>query len=155
MKKLFFLLILVVSVLSCNQKEPQYVITGNLDGLTDGGKIYLKQRKAGEYVVTDSAIVSDGSFTMLGETGLPEMFYLFVDGKRGAGRFFLENSEIQITGSADTLYKMEVSGSTVQDEYKAFKDELNQFNDEFRANYEQRKLAKEAGDDEKLALLDC
>ncbi len=155
MKKLFFLLILVASVISCNKKEPQYVITGNLDGLVDGGKIYLKQRKAGEYLTVDSAIVSNGSFMMVGKTGLPEMYYLYVDGKRGAGRFFLENSEIQITGSADTLYKIEVSGSSVQDEYKAFNDELSMFNDEFRANYEQRKLAKDAKDDEKLALLDA
>ncbi len=155
MKKLFFLLILVASVISCNKKEPQYVITGNLDGLVDGGKIYLKQRKAGEYLTVDSAIVSNGSFMMVGKTGLPEMYYLYVDGKRGAGRFFLENSEIQITGSADTLYKIDVSGSPVQDEYNAFNDELSTFNDEFRANYEQRKLAKDAKDDEKLALLDA
>ena len=155
MRKLFFLFILVASVISCNQKEAQYVITANLDGLTDGGKIYLKQRKAGEYLTVDSAIVSNGSFMMVGKTGLPEMYYLYVDGKRGAGRFFLENSEIQITGSADTLYKIEVSGSSVQDEYKAFNDELSMFNDEFRANYEQRKLAKEAGDTVKLALLEA
>jgi peroxiredoxin len=155
MKKLLWLAVLVISVLSCTQKEPQYTLNGNLDGLADGGKVYLKKRKAGEYVIVDSAIASNGSFMMAGNVDLPELYYLFIDGKRGAGRLFIENSDIKITGSVDTLYKIEVTGCSVQDEYKAFNDGMSHFNDEFRSNYEQRKEAKQVGDTAKLAILDA
>lgn len=146
MKNLFVIGIILSSLFSC-QQDPGYIVTGDLDGLTDG-KVYLQQRKSGEYVKVDSAEILDGSFVMEGFVEYPEMYYLMVDGKRGAARFFLENSEITITGHVDTLYQVEVEGSMVHDEYVGYNESLEPFGDEFRELYRLRKEAKEEGNEE-------
>ena len=146
MKKLFIIGFAISLLVSC-QQEPKYVITGSLDGLEDG-KVFLQQRKSGEYVKVDSAEIVAGAFEISGYTENPEMYYLMVDGKRGATRFFLENSEISITGHVDTLYQAEIVGSSVQDEYVSFNESLEQFNDEFRELYDHRRAANTEGNEE-------
>ena len=146
MKKLFVIGFAISLLVSC-QQEPKYVITGSLDGLEEG-KIYLQQRKSGEYVKVDSAEVVAGAFAIDGYTDNPEMVYLMVDGKRGATRFFLENSEISVSGHVDSMYQAEIVGSTVHDEYVSFNESMEPFNDEFKALYDLRRAANEEGDEE-------
>ena len=151
MKKLFVFGIALSFLLSC-QQEPKYVITGSLDGLTEG-KVYLQKRASGEYVKVDSAEVTDGTFVLEGAVDSPEMYYFMVDGKRGAARFFLENSEISVSGHVDTLYQMEVEGSVIQDEYVAYNESLEPYSDEFRELYQQRKQATDEGNEELVETL--
>ncbi len=146
MKKLFVFGIALSFLLSC-QQEPKYVITGSLDGLNEG-VVYLQKRVSGDYVKVDSAEVVEGAFVLEGMVDSPEMYYFMVDGKRGAARFFLENSEITVSGHVDTMYQVEVEGSSVQDEFVAYNESLEPFNDEFREFYQLRNQANEAGNEE-------
>lgn len=121
MKKFVYLIVLVL-VAACTT-EPQYELTGTLEG-GDQEMVYLMSREGGDWVHLDSAQLSDNQFAMTGNVEVPEQYYLQVDGKRGVMAFYLENSEINISGHVDSLYQAEVTGSAVQDEQKAFQESL-------------------------------
>ncbi|MBA7584418.1 Thiol-disulfide oxidoreductase ResA [subsurface metagenome] len=136
---------------SCTTK-PQYTVTGTLEGLHDtlqeAAKVYLQQRKSGEWVDKDSVDLVESSFTFTGTVDFPDMYYLEVEGKRGKVLFWLENSEINIQTHVDTMYKAEVTGSLVHDEYTDYQDQLTPYYDKNRDLYNKWKDAKDAEDEE-------
>ena len=146
MRNLLYAIGLVFFAFSCTT-EPQYMITGTLEGDAEG-KVLLEMREAGEWVVKDSTDLLEGSFTFTGMVEYPEMYYLSVEGKRGKLGFFLENSDISVTGYADTLYKAEITGSLTQDEYQTYQDDLNKVYKDIRPLYEKLRTAEEEGDEE-------
>ncbi|MCK4465560.1 MAG: hypothetical protein KAU83_07600, partial [Bacteroidales bacterium] len=74
--------------------------------------------------------------------------YLGVEGKRGKVLFWLENSEINIQTHIDTMYKSEVTGSLVHDEYMDYQDQLTPYYDKNSNLYYKWKEAKDAEDEE-------
>lgn len=136
---------------SCTTK-PQYTVTGTLEGLHDilqgATKVYLQQRKSGEWVDKDSVDLAESSFTFTGTVDFPDMYYLGVEGKRSKALFWLENSEINIQTHVDTMYNAEVTGSLVHDEYTDYQDQLTPYYDKNRDLYYKWKEAKDAGDEE-------
>jgi len=133
-------------IASCG-KEKGYVVTATLDGLTEG-KAYLQIRKAGEWVKTDSADFVDGTVTLKGSVAVPEMYYFMVDGKRGVKSFFLENSEVEITGHVDSLYDTKVMGSKSQDEYDAYNESLEEITEPINEVYGKLRTANQEGNEE-------
>ena len=77
MKKLFTLLFIVVALFACkkDQKTDGYVLNGNVSGFSET-KVLLQQRVEGEFVTVDSAVVTNGAFTLKGKVDAPEMFYI-------------------------------------------------------------------------------
>ena len=146
MKKILTVLVLGVLVISCTE-EPTYKISGELAGISDG-MAYLDQRVEGKYVHIDSSNIESGLFSMQGSVEMPEMYYLIIDGKRGAKSFFLENAEIVITGHADSIRDLKISGSAVHDEYDQFSESLKVFYDGFREISIAGRKAKQEGDKE-------
>lgn len=153
MRNLLYVIALVLFAFSCTT-EPQYMITGTLEGDAEG-KVLLEKREAGEWVVKDSTDLLEGSFTFTGMVEYPEMFYLSVEGKRGKLGFFLENSDISVTGYADTLYQAEITGSLTQDEYETYRDDLNKIYEEMRPIYEKLRTAEEEGEEETVKELEA
>lgn len=153
MRKLIYVIALVLFAFSCTT-EPQYTITGALEGDAEG-KVYLEKREAGEWISKDSVDLVDGSFTFTGMVEFPEMWYLSVEGKRGKLGLFLENSEISVSGYVDTLYKAEITGSATHDEYAAYQDNINEIYKDARPTYEKMNAAKEAGDEDAVKELEA
>ena len=52
-----------------------------------------------------------------GSVEYPQLVQLVAGDTRKRTSFYLENSEITITGTLDSLFKAEVTGSKTQDEY--------------------------------------
>jgi peroxiredoxin len=146
MRKLLYLFALVLFAFSCTT-EPQYTITGKLEGDAEG-KVLLEKREAGEWVVKDTADLAGGSFTFTGMVEYPEMYYLSVEGKRGKLGLFLENSDISVAGYVDTLYNAEITGSFTHDEYVAYQEDLGKIYEDIRPLYDKLRAAQEEGDEE-------
>jgi peroxiredoxin len=152
MRKLFFAVASLLLAISCTT-EPRYTITGTLEGDAEG-KIFLEKRESGEWIMKDTADLVDGSFTLTGMVEFPEMWYLSMEGKRGKLGFYLENSEITVTGHTDTLYTAEVNGSETHDEYIAYREEMNKMYENIRPLYDKMNEAVEAGDREKAGEIE-
>jgi len=129
MKKTLYLLFVAALLSSCNTKpkEPSYVINGKIIG-ADGVTFYLLKREAGSFVKLDSAVSAKGEFSIKGgSVKYPDKVYLSQKDKKGSLAFYLENAEIVITGSVDSITNAKVAGSKTQDEYIAYQELLKPF----------------------------
>ena len=153
MKKFCNLLILTVIMASCTSK-PHFVIKGKIEG-SDKIVFLLQKKDAGKYITIDSAVSRIGSFKIKGgEIPYPQRVQL-IAGKTGKGSsFYLENSEIKITGSLDSLSVATITGSKTQDEDKSFTDLNKPLSDEYSKLYLDYQMANRSGDASKAKAIE-
>jgi len=131
-------------IYSCNP-EPSYLITGDIEG-AEGKMIYLMKRESGSWVRLDSITITDDFFQFSGRVNYPSAHYLRLEGERGYKMFLLENSDIIITGSADTLYDLKIVGSVANSEYEGYSREIEALFDNISELFDQQHMAIERGD---------
>ena len=153
MKKLSYLLVITILMASCTSK-PHYVIKGKIDG-SDKIVFLLKKRDAGKYITIDSAVSSKGTFIIKGgEVAYPQMVQL-IAGKTGKGlSFYLENSEITISGSIDSISVAKIEGSKTDAEYKSFTDSNKPLSDAYSKTYIEYQAASQSGNTARVAELE-
>lgn len=132
-------------LLSACGSQPGYKLSGTIEGVTDA-TVYLQQRIDKEYISIDSVSATDGTFEFNGKVEIPDVYYISITGKRGRAMIFLENSGIDLTVHADTLWTPEINGSTVHDEYVAYQESLEAIYDKLGVLWEEYKAAGTAGD---------
>lgn len=149
MKKAIYLFSVVALAAACSS-EPHYVVKGKIEG-SDSIKFMLQKRDAGKLVTIDSAMSVKGEFTMKGgAVRYPEMVQLVAGDTRKAVRFYLENSDITVAGTLDSLFMARITGSKTQDEYQSFVDSNKPLSEKYSAAYAQFQAASEAGDAAKV-----
>lgn len=153
MRKFTYLLAITILIASCTSK-PHYIIKGKIEG-SDKITFLLQKKDAGKYITIDSAVSKKGSFTIKGgEVAYPQMVQLMA-GNSGKGlSFYLENSEITITGSLDSISVAKITGSKTNDEYKSFVDSNKPLSEEYTRIYLEYQSASKAGDAPKVAVLE-
>ena len=145
MKRILAILVMVLIVAACS-KEPRYVINGRIEG-ADSVTFLLQKREEGRMVTIDSAMALKGSFKMKGgAVRYPEMVLLTAAETRLRTSFYLENSEITITGKLDSLYAAEITGSKSHDEYKGLVESSKVLNDRYTSLYNEYQIASQKGD---------
>jgi peroxiredoxin len=153
MKKIVYLLFIAAGITACTSapKGPHFTITGKVSG-ADSVTFILQKRLEGKTVKVDSAMALKGEFKIQGgKVDYPERVSLMVKGRRSGVSFFLENTDILISGNIDSLFNAKISGSKTQDEYTAFQVTLKPLNEKNNALYEEYSAAKKAGDKAKMA----
>ncbi len=135
-------------ILSIMQKYPEFLIlpgigsyriTGFLKG-AEGVAISLMGRNR---INLNAAIVKDGKFIMEGKpVRYPDLVNLTTPATRQQASFFLENSDITISGSLDSLSKIKVTGSKTQDEYNEYLSGIETLVSKARTIYEDAMTAE-------------
>jgi peroxiredoxin len=145
MKKLFLLSFAVILIAGCSS-EPRYVIKGNLEG-ADSVTFYLQKRDEGMMVSIDSAMSRKGSFKMKGGAiEFPQMVMLVAKETRTRVSFYLENSEITITGTLDSLADAKIAGSRTHDEYISFIESNKPLSERYSNLYNEYQIANQNKD---------
>lgn len=153
MKKIISLIVAVVLLYSCSSK-PHYVVKGKIEG-SDSVTFYLQKRDAGKIVSIDSAVSKKGSFTMKGGAiEYPQLIQLVAGDTKKRTSFYLENSEITVTGTLDSLFKAEVTGSKTQDEYDSFKKSNKTLSDIYSGIVIKYQAASQARDMANVTILE-
>jgi peroxiredoxin len=153
MKKVIYLVIVCLIILSCTSK-PHYVVTGKIAG-SDSITFYLQKREGGKIVSIDSAISRKGTFTMKnGAVEYPQLIQLVAGDTRKRTSFYLDNSEITIAGNLDSLYKAKVTGSKTQDEYDALIKSNKPLSDIYSKSIIKYQAASMAGDVANISVLE-
>jgi len=153
MKKSINLLLVILILASCKSK-PHYTVTGKIAG-SDSIMFYLQKRDAGKTVTIDSAISQKGTFIIKGgAVAYPEMIQLVAGNTRKRTAFYLENSEISITGSLDSLFSAKISGSKTQDQYNAFIESNKPLSDAYSKLYEEYRVARRANNPVQIASIE-
>ena len=134
MKKIALLLI-VISVFSCNKKEEQYDLTVqvNIEGLKKG-TAYLKKANDTTLIIVDSlAINGNSDFELHADLDSPEMYYLFLDKNNNEERnipFFASKGIIQINTTLKNFeLDVKITGSDQQKILEDYNKIIVQFND--------------------------
>ena len=100
MKKLIFICCVSAVLASC--AENGYVITGSVEGASEGDTVYLSSVENGGFVNLDSAVIKNGCFRFEGKQDETVNRYIRSKGKVGNTNrrlytdFFLENGKIQV-----------------------------------------------------------
>lgn len=155
MKKLFYLALISLIVVSCSslsKNDNSYSITLNLQGVEDG-TFYLSQRQSGEWIQLDSLNTSE-SMVFTGNIEFPEVFYINIKGKRANIPVFVDAAKITITGNIDSLRQIKISGSPSQDELNAFNDQTRLFDDQLQKLYQDYRQASQDQNTELRAELE-
>lgn len=142
-------------ILSSTQKFPEfqklqgigsYRIIGYLHG-AEGVAISLMKNVGGRMVNMNSAIVRNGVFKMEGKAiEYPEMVFLTTPVVSERASFYLENAEVTIKGSLDSLEKLKVTGSKTQNEYSAYLTAVDVFKGDFESNVKDMQSATQSKD---------
>ncbi len=123
MKNSFGLFALFLLIASCQQaKQGGYLVSGTLEGdFSDSTMVYLRKSDAnlqpGE---ADSTMLKAGSFEFSGAIEEPRLYYLFVEGTRGAIPMILEEGEVTVKAHKDSLNAAFVGGTPQNDTYRNF-----------------------------------
>lgn len=143
--KNFVYLLVTVSILSACSSKPHFVVKGRIDG-SDSITFLLQKREAGKIITIDSAVSIKGKFTMKGgAVDYPQLVQLVAGNTKKRVPFYLENSEISITGTIDSLYNAAITGSKTQDEYIAFVESNKPLSQKYSGIYAQYQAAVQAG----------
>ncbi len=148
--KNWMLAILSVAFLAACQPKG-YQITGTLEGATTG-KVFLNNLKKGQPTPIDTAEIVDGTFTFTGSVEGPELFIAFVEGQQAPAAFFVENTNISITGDVTKLNEAEVVGSESNDIFAKLNKEVPG-NERMKQMQQEFMQAQMSQDQEKMQVL--
>lgn len=127
MKKIVFLIVISLSILSCSKvKKGEFLISGEAKGLPNGKMIFLKtQNEYGLVSSIDSAKVKDGKFELKGKVKEPSMFALYIKDIQQPVPFIMESGEIVVKIDKDSIWKSKISGTDNNDFFQEFNDKSN------------------------------
>jgi peroxiredoxin len=133
----------------CSAQTPHYEISGKIDG-AEGLFLSLQKNVNGKIVTVNGAAVTNGIFKITGGTvAYPELVSLVSLEKKKGVSFFLENTNISITGELDSLGIAKIEGSKTQDELNSLAALIkpqNQIYEEIGKRYQK---ASQAGNTKK------
>jgi peroxiredoxin len=153
MKKLIYLIAFPVILAGCSTK-PHYSVTGKIEG-ADTLTFLLQKSENGALVTLDSAVAHKGVFKMKGApVKYPEMVLLSAKNSRMRTRFYLENSDITITGKIDSLFNAKITGSATQDQYQNFINSNKPLTEEYSKIYAAYQVASQNNDSAKVSKLE-
>jgi peroxiredoxin len=152
MKRIIYLLMIPAFFAACSS-EPHYVIKADIKG-SDSVKFYLQRRVDAKILVIDSAISRGGKFTMKNSIDFPDLVQLTAVKANMRLPFYLENSEITITGNIDSLFNAIVTGSKTQDEFKSLTDATKPLGEKYTALIQDYQSARIANDTARISQIE-
>jgi peroxiredoxin len=117
MKRIIVFLMFAAAIITVSAQPGKYTINGTIEG-PDGTKMLLQKNTGGKMVTLIESVLKDGKFVMGGSVEFPEMVFLTSSETKSRLSFYIENSDITITGKLASLTDAEVKGSKTQDDYK-------------------------------------
>lgn len=154
MRNTYFLLIVAAFLAACSKSGPHYEISARIEG-SDTVTFLLQKMSGSKNITIDSAVSRKGSFKMKGgSVAYPEMVALVAKGRPARTTFYLENAQITVTGSLDSLFNAKITGSVSQDEYTSYVSSMKPLSEKYSGAYIEYQAARNSGDTAKTARLE-
>jgi thiol-disulfide isomerase/thioredoxin len=123
----FYLIVGLLASCTSEGTQKQYVVNGEVSGLSNNTKIQIKIKDS----ILNSATVMDGKFQLTGSTDEPAYVSMIVKGTANSKSFWLSNDTINILGSSSNLRSVKISGSPLQDILENRKESRDSIKKEF------------------------
>lgn len=129
-RSIFLISFLFISFYSLAQdvSRNSFTINGYIQGLTDT-YIYFPWRGMDSNRF-DSSKITNGKFKFSGKVLYPEWCEIYLKNRKGSFLFFLENADIHITGIADSMSDVKITGSHSQDDYVVYNNSIKDITDQ-------------------------
>ncbi len=145
-KQLLFLALITVGIISCS-KPDKFVINGEIQG-KESGSIKMMKYADGKWIAEDSASISKGKFQLTGKADLPELRIITLEPREMVAQFFAENGSLTLQAWSDSLNKTVVKGSSSNETFKLYQQELTSLTKEAQAMQQRYMAAQSTGDQE-------
>ena len=134
-KHLLFLFALALGLTACNNKNDQFKVNVSLKNGNDQ-TIYLQKYIDNSPVTIDSAVIANEMAILTATKDDPQILYtLKIKGKRGYMPFFTDNQDMTFVGDLNNMNDAVITGSATQEEWNAYEEAQNGFNDQIRELY--------------------
>ncbi|MGG9972232.1 redoxin domain-containing protein [Ferruginibacter sp. SUN002] len=110
----------------------EYLIYGTVAGYPDGTKAGILNGSTG--VLEQETTFKKGKFTLKGKIGFPDFKLLWLDNQKTTVTLLLDNSVVKFTGHKDSLNYVNVTGSKSHNEYQAYLQSLQPYQQVFNEN---------------------
>jgi len=160
MKKISILLLAIIALSSCNNKESNLIVNANIDGLRKG-TVYLQKIDDTLMVDLDSVEVSgDDNIKLEAFIESPQIMYLYlkkVDNSQYDDRidFFAEEGEVTINTTLEKFVTdAKITGAKNQEKLEEYRKMLKRFNDKNLELLQQNFEAQQQENEEQLIAID-
>lgn len=160
MKKLALLLVILIGITACSEKESNLIVSGEIKGLKKG-TLYLQKIEDTILVNVDSVVVDgDPNFVLEANLESPQMMFLYlnkVDNNQYDDRieFFADEGEVTINTNLEKFEtNARVTGSANQEKLMEFRKMMKRFNDQNLDLIKESFEAEKAENEEKLMEID-
>ncbi|WPR77206.1 TlpA disulfide reductase family protein [Algoriphagus sp. NG3] len=151
MKNILATLILALGIYACQPSREQtetdsdhFTIEGDIKGL-DVSQVYFMHRdSAGDH--KDTLLVDQGKFSVSGTVDEPQFVMIYSDEAMFQKVFYVENRAMKLTGTFDSLLQVDVSGSTIQDDFEILEERIQVHRDSVMKYWNLAQQAVEDGD---------
>ena len=138
MKKLTYLVIATAALgmVACTGgNKAGYVVTGTVEGASDGDTVYLQEATGRNLTKLDTAVITKGTFTFEGTQDSVVSRYVTceVNGEPLMIDFFLENGKINVALTKDNDA---VTGTPNNDAYQEIRAQINDISKKMNTIYE-------------------
>ena len=137
MKKFTYLVIATAALgmVACTGNKAGYVVTGIVEGASDGDTVYLQEANGRNLVKLDTAVITKGTFTFEGTQDSVVSRYITceVDGEPLMIDFFLENGKINVALTKDND---SATGTANNDAYQIVRAQINDISKKMNAIYQ-------------------
>ncbi|MFM2326407.1 MAG: hypothetical protein RIR31_609 [Bacteroidota bacterium] len=110
----------------------EFFITGQIKGLADGTSVTVLNGQTG--AAESETTISKEKFVLRGKLTAPDFKILMINKKQPYTTLFLDNSFITISGTAETLDKLIVSGSSAHQDFLDFNNSIQPYQNVFIEN---------------------
>ncbi|PZW37757.1 uncharacterized protein DUF4369 [Mesonia algae] len=159
MKRIFILTLTILVMVSCQEKETNFSLSGNIKGLKQGS-LYLQKIKDTSIVNIDSVIIDgDSNYLLEAYIDEPEIMFLYLDKIDGDKNddiidFFAEKGEMTINSTLDNFVaNSKVSGSKNQAILEEYEGIIKRFNEQNLDLVKESFDAQKANDQEKVLAI--
>lgn len=136
--------LLIANSALAQKKKPQFLIKAKIAHFTDS-VIFLNYGTLGSSA-TDTAIVKNGSFTFRGHVAEPVPAMIFTKTFKVRIDLYIDNTNITVTGDADSMYNTRVTGTGTVKEFERFNQRLMDNRKRTIALFQKAYELKKAGD---------
>ena len=157
MKKMFFIICIVLGVTSINAQEA-FTLSIKVNDIQPGYKAFLlyKSIEKDISVRVDSVDCIDGRFEFEGVTKYPQIAYMYVVPGNAdfmetinyspGTRIYLQEGHIYATADKDIRTNLKVGGTRLNDELQSYNNIVNVFTEKYKKLNEQGRIAVQQGD---------
>lgn len=145
MKYITVVTISLILFAGCTGNKDHFTIEGAVGGI-DTGMVYLQKFETDHWTSVDSTMLDKGRFFFKGQTEMPEMWHIAMQGREIYIPVFIENTDIEVEVFPDSIDKSTVKGSPSHDLYMQYLSQSDVIGAEMEKVYSEWKAAREAAD---------